>query len=139
MGQDMKNAFDLPGHYLTGIRRSMHIDVPRISGFKLGERIYFRLVGGEIHLTRTPKIWVDCRYRSARMRRLPRERPLEIDRNALRRPSQVMKRSALCLVRIEPVVCNDARAVLDEGESLSAFVNQCVRSGIAWRRTQDAF
>ena len=33
----------------------------------------------------------------------------------------------------------DAEAVLDDGESLSDFVATCVRSGISWRRAQDAF
>ena len=29
--------------------------------------------------------------------------------------------------------------MLDDGESLSDFIAACVRSGIRWRRTQDAF
>jgi hypothetical protein len=50
-----------------------------------------------------------------------------------------MKTSTLPAVRVEPALRNDAEAVLDEGESLSDFVASCVRSGVAWRRTQDAF
>ena len=76
----MKNVFCAPGRFLTLIRRSRLVDIPQVSGFKLGERVYFRLVGRDIHVTRRPAIWADCRYRSARMRRLPRERHLEVDR-----------------------------------------------------------
>lgn len=50
-----------------------------------------------------------------------------------------MKTSTLPAVRVEPALRSDAEAVLDEGESLSDFVASCVRDGIAWRRTQDAF
>ena len=50
-----------------------------------------------------------------------------------------MKTSTLPAVRVEPTLRSDAEAVLDEGESLSDFVASCVRDGIAWRRTQDAF
>lgn len=50
-----------------------------------------------------------------------------------------MKTSTLPAVRVEPALRSDAEAVLDEGESLSDFVAACVRGGIAWRRTQDAF
>jgi hypothetical protein len=50
-----------------------------------------------------------------------------------------MKRSPLSSVRIASAVRSDALAVLDKGECLSDFVAQCVRSGIVWRRTQDAF
>ena len=50
-----------------------------------------------------------------------------------------MKTSTLPAVRVEPALRNDAEAVLDEGESLSDFVASCVRDGVAWRRTQDAF
>ena len=75
----MKNAFGAPGRFLTVIRRSRLVDVPKVSGIKLGERVYFRLVGRDIHLTRRPAIWADCRYRSAKVRKVPRERRLEID------------------------------------------------------------
>ena len=50
-----------------------------------------------------------------------------------------MKTSTLPVVRVEPALRSDAEAVLDEGESLSDFVASCVRDGVAWRRTQDAF
>jgi hypothetical protein len=50
-----------------------------------------------------------------------------------------MKTSTLPAVRVEPTLRSDAEAVLDEGESLSDFVASCVRDGIAWRRTQEAF
>jgi hypothetical protein len=50
-----------------------------------------------------------------------------------------MKSSTLPPVRVEPALRSDAEAVLDEGESLSDFVASCVRDGVAWRRTQDAF
>ena len=50
-----------------------------------------------------------------------------------------MKTSTLPAVRVEPALRSDAEAVLDEGESLSDFVAACVREGVAWRRTQDAF
>ena len=41
--------------------------------------------------------------------------------------------------RLEPELRRDAEAVLDEGESLSHLVATCVRDGVAWRRTRDAF
>ena len=50
-----------------------------------------------------------------------------------------MKTSTLPAVRVEPALRSDAEAVLDQGESLSDFVASCVRDGVAWRRTQDAF
>lgn len=50
-----------------------------------------------------------------------------------------MKTSTLPAVRVEPALRSDAEAVLDEGESLSDFVASCVRDGVVWRRTQDAF
>ena len=50
-----------------------------------------------------------------------------------------MKTSTLPAVRVEPALRSDAEAVLDKGESLSDFVASCVRDGVAWRRTQDAF
>ena len=50
-----------------------------------------------------------------------------------------MKTSTLPAVRVEPALRSDAEAVLDEGESLSDFVVGCVRDGVTWRRTQDAF
>lgn len=50
-----------------------------------------------------------------------------------------MKTATLPPVRVEPALRSDAEAVLDEGESLSDFVATCVRDGITWRRTQDAF
>lgn len=52
---------------------------------------------------------------------------------------EAMKTSTLPAVRVEPALRSDAEAVLDEGESLSDFVASCVRDGVAWRRTQDAF
>lgn len=50
-----------------------------------------------------------------------------------------MKTSTLPAVRVEPALRSDAEAVLDEGETLSDFVAACVRDGVTWRRTQDAF
>jgi hypothetical protein len=50
-----------------------------------------------------------------------------------------MKTSTLPAVRVEPALRSDAEAVLDEGESLSDFVTECVRRGVTWRRTQDDF
>ena len=50
-----------------------------------------------------------------------------------------MKTSTLPAVRVEPALRSDAEAVLDDGESLSDFVAACVRDGVTWRRTQDAF
>lgn len=50
-----------------------------------------------------------------------------------------MKTSTLPAVRVEPALRSAAEAVLDQGESLSDFVASCVRDGVAWRRTQDAF
>jgi hypothetical protein len=50
-----------------------------------------------------------------------------------------MKTSTLPAVRVEPTLRRDAEAVLDDGESLSDFVAACVRGGVTWRRTQDAF
>jgi len=49
----------------------------------------------------------------------------------------IMKRRPLPSVLVEPAVCREAEAVLDEGESLSSFVSQCIRSGVVWRRAQD--
>ena len=43
------------------------------------------------------------------------------------------------LVSIDMGVHSDAQSVLDEGESLSDFVTECVRAEVARRRTQDAF
>jgi hypothetical protein len=50
-----------------------------------------------------------------------------------------MKTSTLPPVRVEPALRAEVEALLDEGESLSDFVAGCVRDGVAWRRTQDAF
>jgi hypothetical protein len=50
-----------------------------------------------------------------------------------------MSRSTLPTVQIEADVLRDAISVLGENESVSDFVSQCVRGGITWRRTQDAF
>jgi hypothetical protein len=50
-----------------------------------------------------------------------------------------MKSSFLPAVRVEPDLRRDAESVLDDGESLSDFIATCVRNGIKWRRTQDAF
>ena len=50
-----------------------------------------------------------------------------------------MKTSTLPAMRVEPALRSDAEAVLNGGESLSDFVSACVRDGVAWRRTQDAF
>ena len=53
--------------------------------------------------------------------------------------SALMKTSTLPAVRVEPALRSDAEGVLDQGESLSDFVAACVRDGVTWRRTQDAF
>ena len=50
-----------------------------------------------------------------------------------------MKSAFLPAVRVEPDLRRDAESVLDDGESLSDFIATCVRNGIKWRRTQDAF
>ena len=50
-----------------------------------------------------------------------------------------MKTSTLPPVRVEPALRAEVEALLDQGESLSDFVASCVRDGVAWRRTQDAF
>jgi hypothetical protein len=50
-----------------------------------------------------------------------------------------IRTSTLPAVRVEPALRSDAEAVLDEGESHSDFVASCVRDGVAWRRTRDAF
>ena len=51
------------------IRRGGIVEIPDESGFKVGERVYFRAVGRAIHITRNPAMWPDGRYRSARIRR----------------------------------------------------------------------
>jgi hypothetical protein len=50
-----------------------------------------------------------------------------------------MKTATLPAVRVDPELRLEAESVLDEGESLSDFIAGCVRSGVAWRRTQGAF
>jgi hypothetical protein len=50
-----------------------------------------------------------------------------------------MKSAFLPAVRVEPDLRRDAESVLDDGESLSDFIAACVRNGVKWRRTQDAF
>ncbi len=50
-----------------------------------------------------------------------------------------MKSAFLPAVRVEPDLRRDAESVLDDGESLSDFIATCVRNGVKWRRTQDAF
>ena len=50
-----------------------------------------------------------------------------------------MKSVFLPAVRVEPDLRHDAESVLDDGESLSDFIATCVRNGVKWRRTQDAF
>ena len=50
-----------------------------------------------------------------------------------------MTSSTHSAVWIETAVLGDAESVLDEGESLSDFVAECLRAAVAWRRTQDAF
>lgn len=51
------------------MRKSGLVEVPDAAEFALGERVYFRLIGCAIHITRTPAVWSDGRYRSARVRR----------------------------------------------------------------------
>jgi len=50
-----------------------------------------------------------------------------------------MKRRAEPAVRVATELCLEAESVLDDGESLSDFFAACVRSGVKWRQTQDAF
>ena len=50
-----------------------------------------------------------------------------------------MKSAILPAVCIEPALRSDAESVLDDSETLSDFIADCVRSGVARRRTQDAF
>lgn len=50
-----------------------------------------------------------------------------------------MRGAPLGYVYIEPELHGEAESVLDNGESLSDFVENCVRKGVEWRRTQDAF
>jgi len=50
-----------------------------------------------------------------------------------------MKSAFLPAVPVERDFRRDAESVLDDGESLSDFIASCVRSGVKWRRTQDAF
>ena len=54
----------------------------------------------------------------------------------MNRPS---KTAVLPAVRVEPALRSEAESVLDDSESLSDFIATCVRSGVAWRRAQDAF
>lgn len=50
-----------------------------------------------------------------------------------------MRSAPLRFVHIEPDLRGEAESVLGDGESLSDFVESCVRKGVDWRRTQDAF
>jgi hypothetical protein len=53
--------------------------------------------------------------------------------------NRTVKTAVLPAVRVEPALRADAESVLDDGESLSDFIATSVRSGVAWRRAQDAF
>jgi hypothetical protein len=50
-----------------------------------------------------------------------------------------MKSASLPAVRVEPQLRHEAESVLDDGETLSCFIEACVRSGVTWRRAQDEF
>ena len=50
-----------------------------------------------------------------------------------------MSSAPLRSVYIEPDLHDEVESVLDDGESLSDFVESCVRKSVQWRRTQDAF
>lgn len=69
----------------------------------------------------------------------PAQAPIQRHRASHLHYITFMKTATLPAVRVEPRLRSDAEAVLDEGESLSDFVAACVRDGVAWRRTQDAF
>ena len=58
---------------------------------------------------------------------------------AVRDWNRSLKTAVLPAVRVEPALRSDAVSVLDDSESLSDFIATCVRSGVAWRRAQDAF
>ena len=50
-----------------------------------------------------------------------------------------MKSATIPPIRVEPEFRREIESMLDEGESLSEFVEASLRSTVAWRRTQDAF
>ncbi len=50
-----------------------------------------------------------------------------------------MKSATLPAVRIEPELRDELEAVLNETETISAFVEQAVRSAVNYRRTQAEF
>jgi predicted transcriptional regulator len=50
-----------------------------------------------------------------------------------------MKSATFPSLRVDPALREAAEAVLEEGESLSAFVERSVRAQIALRQAQDAF
>jgi hypothetical protein len=51
------------------IRQPGIVDLPDALGFEVGDRLYFRVVGHNVHITRRPALWPDGRYRSAKVRR----------------------------------------------------------------------
>ena len=50
-----------------------------------------------------------------------------------------MKSAVIPQVRVEPALRAELEAVLEEGETLSAFVESTVRSAVAFRRMQTLF
>jgi hypothetical protein len=50
-----------------------------------------------------------------------------------------MKTASLPPVRVEPRLRKEAQDLLEEGETLSSFVEQAIRRNIEFRRTQQAF
>ena len=57
----------------------------------------------------------------------------------LPRYTGTMKSATIPAVRVEPALREEVEALLREGETLSEFVEQSVRSAVRSRRDQDAF
>jgi predicted transcriptional regulator len=54
-------------------------------------------------------------------------------------PEQIMKTTAIPAVRVSPALREAAEALLREGETLSAFVEDAVRRNVELRQAQKAF
>ncbi len=50
-----------------------------------------------------------------------------------------MKTASIPSIRVNPALRQEAQGVLQEGESLSSFVEQSIRSNIARRQSRQAF